>query len=47
MSNNAEKIKSIAKDIYRSLGSGYSEEVSAYYSQDGTLLYFTTALSTM
>jgi GxxExxY protein len=27
MSNNAEKIKSIAKDIYRSLGSGYSEEV--------------------
>jgi GxxExxY protein len=27
MSNNAHKIKSIAKDVYRSLGSGYSEEV--------------------
>jgi len=27
MPNNAHKIKVIAKDVYRSLGSGYSEEV--------------------
>ena len=27
MANSAEKIKSIAKDVYRCLGSGYSEEV--------------------
>jgi GxxExxY protein len=27
MPNNADKIKAIARDVYRSLGSGYSEEV--------------------
>ena len=27
MLNNAERIKGIARDVYRSLGSGYSEEV--------------------
>lgn len=38
MANNAEKIKGIAKDVYRSRGSGYSEEVHDRAMQVGLRL---------
>ena len=38
MTNNADKIKSIAQDVYRSLGSGYSEEVYDRATQVGLRL---------